>query len=90
MVRSSIHILTVADCNDENEEALILNFINNTIGPYSNSPCWTPREFFRTGGPGIAREIPNCGNNAILLHAINPSELFLGNSQDIYCVSHAS
>jgi hypothetical protein len=89
-VRSSVHILPVPDCDHENQEPVIVYLVDHAVGSDPDAPGWATGEFLAAGGPGIDCEIPYCSNDALLLRSVDPSELLLGNSQDIDRVVHAS
>ena len=67
-----------------------MNLVDYSVGTNPNAPSGAPGELRATRRPGIGCEFPYCGNDALLLCSIDPSELLLGNSQDIDGVGHVS
>ncbi len=65
-----------------------MHLVDHSVGTNPNAPRVAPGEFRATRRPGICCEFSYCGNDALLVWPIDPSELLLGNSQDIDGVNH--
>jgi hypothetical protein len=78
----------VADAHDQDEKAIILNFVDHPIGADADAPCRTAGKLLAAWGARIGCESAYSLNKARLLRMIDLGELLLSNAQNLDQVIH--
>jgi len=89
-IRSSVYSLAIADGDDQEEKAGILDLVDHTGRADADTPCWASGEFLAACGARVGCELAYCIDDARLLCAVDLGELLLSNPQDLDRVAHAS